>query len=84
MKTFLQWVESKKFDLSILTDTEEGKEDGVGGFAEKLRHNISANYPALYRRGQYPDLYHMSLGADHGYKLGPGQKVTKVPDTAAK
>lgn len=81
MKTFLQWIESENLDLSVIVDTPKSKKSSI---AERIQQNINANYPAAYRRAQYPDEYHMPLGADQGYKLGPGQQVKKVADTAAK
>ncbi len=87
MKTFIQWVEEQSLDLPIVTDTEEGKEDGKGAISEKASKNFGYNYPAAYKRGQYmqddtPTPYFMSKTADALYKMT--SKPRKIPDTAAE
>lgn len=87
MKTFMQWVEEHDLDLPIVTDTEEGQEDGKGAISEKAGKNFGYNYPAAYKRGQYmndngpPSPYFMSKTSDALYKMT--KKARRVPDTAA-
>ena len=54
MKTFKQWAEVNKFELPVMTDSEDaqtatsenGKRTGIGG-----------QYPDAYVRGQYQPAY---------------------------
>lgn len=66
MKTFIQWAESNKFDLSFLSDAE----DATPATSENTkRGGISGNYPDAYVRSQYPHKYFNPIAADADYKL---------------
>lgn len=54
MKNFLQWAEENQLDLSIVTDTEPAKKTTK---ENTKRTGMTANYPDVYSRGQYPKGY---------------------------
>lgn len=54
IKSFKQWAEENKFDLTVDTDVEKGKPT----LSEKTkRTGLSFNYPDAYVRDQYPHKY---------------------------
>ena len=55
MKTFLKWAEERKLDLPVITDTPE--EEKANANEDSKRTGYSANYPAAYKHGQYPNDY---------------------------
>jgi len=67
MKTFLQWVESKKLELPVFTDADNEGKPAVG--ENTKRSGISANYPDAYVRSQYPHKYFNPIASDADYKL---------------
>lgn len=67
MKTFVQWAESNKHDLSFLVDAPERKKT----VDEKTkRAGISDNYPDAYVKAQYPHKYFNPITATADGKLG--------------
>jgi len=68
MKTFMQWAETNKHDLSFLvTDAPEGK-DTVD--EKTKRAGISDNYPDAYVKKQYPHKYFNPISATADSQLG--------------
>jgi hypothetical protein len=78
MKTFKQWAEENKLDLSVVTDTEEKK---PATSENRIRTGLSHNYPDAYVRGQYPHKYFNPVKATTDLDLA--QKPKTPPDTAA-
>ena len=52
MKTFLQWAEEKKLEMPVINDEPISKTIEE----KKMRTGMTANYPEIYSRGQYPEL----------------------------
>lgn len=54
MHTFLSWAKKENLDLPLLNDSPES-ENSTG--ENRVRTGYSANYPAAYVSGQYPEKY---------------------------
>jgi len=54
MHTFLSWAKEQNIDLPILNDSPAGEKSTE---ENRVRTGYSANYPAAYVSGQYPEKY---------------------------
>ena len=76
MRTFKQWAEDKKYDLSVLMDVQPGNKATK---ENTKRTGLSHNYPDLYVRGQYPHKYFNPTSATADLDLEAQPK--KVPSS---
>ena len=53
MKTFLQWAEENKLDVTTAMDVEPAEKTIE---EKRMRTGMTQNYPPIYSRGQYPEL----------------------------
>ena len=63
MKTFVQWCEEKKYDLSAVLETPP-QEDATTEGSTKRAAVRSHAYPPAYGRGQYTKNYFTPTAAD--------------------
>ena len=79
MKTFLQWAEDQQLELPVITDTPPQKKTSS---ENRIRTGMTQNYPPLYGRGQYPELWQVPHKAtailDFQQKPAKGYKGPKV------
>jgi hypothetical protein len=76
MKTFLQWAEENKYDLPVVTDTDEKKDATSEG---SYRRRIKFGHPDAEGAAQYPQGYFApgSATAFLDFKQRKEQKMKK-------